>query len=386
MEDRQPREEEPMTSVAILVGGLAFIVLVSERFDRPSLMVLGCALIAVVGTWYLAGPTETKDAPPVSPVVNQRVPGPPVPRYTPNQDAQHLESPVPPPEPTKLDVVPPATNGFPSLGDPGGLFIARLPFQASGVVDDSFVSPPAVISDSFSLDHYEVRAASRLGKSHAYRREPRQDDYFVTTAAEDRYLVTLVADGLGSAKYSHYGSHWTCRLLAKSIDLHLRDSVGEIAPMIDRAALELKKHFDSHFQDESDINMLSTTIVGLIAPLSGGKGIGFRIGDSDLMVNSRTGWKSVFESPAVGMIADTATKAFPSTTTPEVTVVDIGSDCLLLGTDGVFGPLEQSPDVVGATFSTELGGPVDEVTFMRLIGFNRRGAHDDRTAVAVWPK
>lgn len=67
------------------------------------------------------------------------------------------------------------------------------------------------------LDHSEVQlgpfrlvAASRRGRSHANKSEFRDDDYALGHAPETGWLVVVVADGAGSAKFSRRGSQIAC--------------------------------------------------------------------------------------------------------------------------------------------------------------------------------
>jgi hypothetical protein len=57
---------------------------------------------------------------------------------------------------------------------------------------------------------YRVIAASRRGRSHANRGEFRDDAFVVGQAATTGWLVVVVADGAGSAKYSRRGAQLAC--------------------------------------------------------------------------------------------------------------------------------------------------------------------------------
>jgi len=250
--------------------------------------------------------------------------------------------------------------------------------------------PPGSIADAYSLDNYEVRGASRIGIAHAHAGEPRQDDYVITTADGGRYLVVVVCDGLGSAPQSHFGSHWTTRLLSESIDIITREKGKSHEPqdvgyMIARTEGMLRTQFDASFPG-GQIDSISTTLVALVLPVDGSDGYAFRIGDSDLMFVSETGWQSVFGNPNEGPLADSTTAAFPSTNQAQYKAVRSGGRCIVLATDGVAGPMLASPDVVGAGFIQYTEQPISESDFSLLVGFERKAALDDRTAVAVWRK
>ena len=205
-----------------------------------------------------------------------------------------------------------------------------------------------------------------------------QDDYCVASAAGGRYLVVVVADGHGAAENAHYGSYWASRLLAQSIDQHLRDGVPGIENMLERTRTELRQLFDLTFTDGTKLRTIATTLVGLIAPVDGGPAAGFRVGDSDLLIGGPDGWTSVFGAPS----GDPDT-VFPRTIEADVAPLELDQACMLLATDGVAGPLS-SNEGVAASFAEGLQGPVSEVEFDQLISFPLEEARGDRTAVGVW--
>ncbi len=58
-----------------------------------------------------------------------------------------------------------------------------------------------------------ILAASQRGRSHAHKGQFRDDDFFIATG--ERWQLTIVADGAGSAKYSRYGSYLVCQTVGK---------------------------------------------------------------------------------------------------------------------------------------------------------------------------
>lgn len=63
-----------------------------------------------------------------------------------------------------------------------------------------------------SLGPFRVISASRRGRSHANKGEFRDDDYSIGYAPETDWLIVVVADGAGSAKYSRRGSQIACEV------------------------------------------------------------------------------------------------------------------------------------------------------------------------------
>jgi serine/threonine protein phosphatase PrpC len=64
----------------------------------------------------------------------------------------------------------------------------------------------------FTLGDFRVIAASRRGRSHANKGDFRDDDFAVGYAESTGWLVVVVADGAGSAKYSRRGSQIACNV------------------------------------------------------------------------------------------------------------------------------------------------------------------------------
>ncbi|MGJ8641799.1 MAG: protein phosphatase 2C domain-containing protein [Luteolibacter sp.] len=66
--------------------------------------------------------------------------------------------------------------------------------------------------ESFNYPDFRVVAASRRGRSHANKGDFRDDDFAVGYAETTGWLVVVVADGAGSAKYSRKGSSIACKV------------------------------------------------------------------------------------------------------------------------------------------------------------------------------
>lgn len=64
--------------------------------------------------------------------------------------------------------------------------------------------------ESFNYPDFRVVAASRRGRSHANKGDFRDDDFAVGYAETTGWLVVVVGDGAGSAKYSRKGSSIAC--------------------------------------------------------------------------------------------------------------------------------------------------------------------------------
>jgi len=257
--------------------------------------------------------------------------------------------------------------------------LGQLPQDARVLSIETTVEPASNVGAAYTLGRFEVRAASRCGSDHVILGEARQDDFVVSQAADGRYLVVVVADGVGTAENAHFGSYWASRLLAQTIDRHLREGVPGIEKMLARTRDDLSELFDMRFTDGTKLRSIATTLVGLIAPIDGGPAAGFRVGTSDILVDGADGWTSLFGAPSV----EQAEAVFPRSIDADVAPIDFDVNCLLLAADGVSGPIAGN-GTVAESFSERLAAPIPEVEFDKLLSFPLEEARGDRTAVAVW--
>ena len=277
-----------------------------------------------------------------------------------------------------------ATAGYPTLGEPSRS-AGRVPHPnpARGLV------PSAFASDECEIGNVSVQAASRRGVSHSFSGEPRQDDFAIAGSRDGKAVFACVADGLGSGEQSELGSHWAVRLsitwLARNFrpdEPHQIDA-REFADQIARQMLTVCKRLLGPTFDQGSI---ATTLVAVALDTAAGSGVVIRIGDSTALVGEGLLPIGGGEADSQGPL-DSSTSALPMS--PEsvevfpITLPPIGP--LLLATDGLAGPILTAPDAVGSVFRRELRQPMeDALEFQRLVGFDRRGALDDRTGVALW--
>lgn len=392
------QERNPFVSIAALVVAMAVVAGLAARYGFNSGVAAVCIAIAVIGTWVLLSPQiETlESALPAGGTGSssraQTKPGNPVSAFTAKPDSaprEHLRS-TPRvavgfdnPDAPGSRLTPPAV--LPLVHDESILesvapvqALGQLPQDASALHVATTVEPASNISGAYTLGSFEIRGASRRGSDHMILNDARQDDYVVASAANGRYLVVVVADGEGSAENAHYGSYWSCRLLAQAIDQHLRDGVPGIEKMLERTRDELSQLFDMTFTDGTKMRTIATTLVGLIAPVDGGPAAGFRLGHGDILAAGPDGWTSVF-----GAVPEQPAAAFPRSVDAQVAPLQFDTNCLILATDGVSTPLATNVEVA-TSFTSGLQTPVSEVEFDQLLSFPLEEARGDRTAVGVW--
>lgn len=380
----EPQERNPFVSIGVLVVVLAAAAGLAARFGLNDVVTAVCVVVAILGTWLLLSPqTEVIESTlPAAGVAVAEAPPRQNLRSTPRvavgfdkgAGARHAGTP-----PARL---PALTHDPLRDDDDDGVApvraLGRLPQDAVALQVDTQVEPDGMISGAFTLGRFEVRAASRRGSDNVILDDPRQDDYVVAGAANGRYLVIVVADGEGSAEHARYGAHWTCRLLARAIDRHLRDGVPGIENMLDRTREDIGQLFEETFPAGTRMRTIATKLVGLIAPVESGPAAGFRVGDGDILVAHDDGWRSVFVTPAPDPDI-----VFPRSIAADVAALELDGRCLLLSSDGVSKPIAANPSVA-ATLHRGLRRPVSEVEFDQLLTFPLEEARGDRTAVGVW--
>lgn len=389
----ETQERNPFGPIAVLVVLMAIVAGLAMRFGFNSVVAAVCIGIAIVGTWILLSPQNEALQPVLGATAGGSSPAPSsgVSAFTASGEAAPRE---------RLRSTPRMAVGFtgaeaensndvvrlPETDD--DLFaesvapvraLGQLPQDARVLSVETTVEPASNISAAYTLGRFEVRAASRRGSDHTILGEHRQDDFVVAQAADGRYLVAVVADGHGAAENAHFGSYWASRLLAQTIDRHLREGVPGIEKMLARTRDDLSELFDMRFTDGTKLRSIATTLVGLIAPIDGGPAAGFRVGDSDILVDGPDGWSSLF-GPAS---AEQAEAVFPRNIDADVAPIDFDVNCLLLTTDGVAEPIATN-GAVAASYSGGLAAPIPEVEFDQLMAFPLEEARGDRTAVAVW--
>lgn len=311
---------------------------------------------------------------------------PPTPAPTP--DAPVAGSTTGPDDPTRRLPAPRGHDAEDSfhlvLGDPS---------RADGVPGELSIMPypytPGTEADQFTAGNWVVQARSSRGSSHVHGGDHRQDSYALAMSENGRFAIAVVSDGLGSARRSHFGSYWATRRasahLARELkaDTDVSALLREIPAIVASDMTGLASHLIA--AEPADI---AATLVMCVVPVDGPAPLWLaRVGDSDAMVLTENGaWASGFGGGDASAIETGTTDVLPHhPDRVEVRTID-GSKvrALLVATDGVSRVIENSPEIVGAEFAARLAEPVDPIEFQRVVDFRRRGAHDDRTAIAMW--
>ena len=234
------------------------------------------------------------------------------------------------------------------------------------------------------LAGFVVLGASVAGVSHRLANRRGEDCYgWVTNAAGPERLALVVADGVGSAGRGGEGA-----------EIAVRASLDYLAGCRDWGRVECGRAVAAANQALLDAaggsaGELSTT---LVVALVGRRDVLLeRVGDSTAWLLTGGKWRELFASPSDDVPTRAPTPALPSSPPGvEQASVQLGAGgVLVLVTDGVGDPLRDGPETVAPALAGVLQGTapgsLSPLELARAIDFSRRGCHDDRTLVAIWP-
>lgn len=257
-----------------------------------------------------------------------------------------------------------------------------------------------------------VAAISLRGNKHKLDAKPCQDAFNVQSAIDQsgaKYVVSVLCDGMSSARYSHYGARRTsqvlsdalCRIIENSeiVDINFVkaniESVLEICRQnVIPAELDLfgASGIDPTDAVDSDFN---TTVTFLIAPSTEGgmypKAIVGCIGDSPVFVlhNPEGVWEQVGVIDSTDELVNPATAAFPGSIAIAIDELDLRkNDVLVAMSDGVgnFINVRGNQTTLGTYLAKQWSTPVNMATFVNDVAFDLKSADDDRTVVAIWQR
>ncbi|GGQ00056.1 hypothetical protein GCM10010233_15820 [Streptomyces pseudogriseolus] len=260
--------------------------------------------------------------------------------------------------------------------------------------DEFAAFTPAVLLDGAEVGRLTVRATSVRGDSHNWEGSCRQDAMTVTRVGppEAELLLLAVADGVGSATYSHIGSYRVTRQAALHLDreaenIHaalIAHDEGELRAIANKAIAgavgELRIGQDH-----------ATTLHVLLIPTDARirERVLFSVGDGGLYVLRESRWESA--SPVDdGNLLDTRTEALPHAyrSVKAKLLHSTPGEVLLLGTDGITNPLTQRNPEFAQYLAHAWGGPeVPSLSdFLWQAQTRAKSYDDDRTVICVWEK
>ncbi|MET7764772.1 protein phosphatase 2C domain-containing protein [Streptomyces sp. NPDC005393] len=265
---------------------------------------------------------------------------------------------------------------------------------------------PVVLLDGAQIGRLTVRAASVRGDSHNWEGSCRQDAMAVTRIGppEAELLLLAVADGVGSALYSHVGSYQFSRLAAVYLDreaegihaaLYARDE-DELRVLATKAvagaAAELRsgwaraaQHQPRPYADQDYATTLHVLLIPTDARIR--DRVLCSVGDGGLFVLREGRWEHG-DPDGGGELLDTRTEALPHAyrSVKATLLRTVPGEVLLLGTDGITNPLTQKDPEFARRLANAWGGPeVPSLSdFLWQAQTRAKSYDDDRTVICVW--
>ncbi len=252
-------------------------------------------------------------------------------------------------------------------------------------------------------------AASVRGNKHRLDGTRCEDSFCLaagSTGSKNQFLVAVIGDGIGSAKFSAYGSSRATDLFATKLAAQLSGSEELESEVVETAATQLLPDVREAVRswttndylaptgppDDVDPSTLETTLSFAVIPAqvnNDGDSRSFYwgvIGDSPIFKLSVEGWEKV-STGVDGEVLDSATQALHSATRVVTGTGSIANnEVLILVSDGVGNFLTSANGTlaVGRELARRWLRPVKIEPFISDLMFDFRSADDDRTAVVCW--
>lgn len=240
---------------------------------------------------------------------------------------------------------------------------------------------PAVVLDGVAAGAYCVAAASLAGTAHLVAGSVRQDTYdFIATVTGG--LVVVVADGLGSKKYSQVGARLFCEgVLLAANDLAANDAAEGIlsgSALMSAGAAHASQIANSAYRLDDD----EISFVAAVAVFESNSCEIVRIGDVSAFAVSAEGQVDELFAADAGFVNEVQSLLPGSSSGTEQHAVS-RAGIVAVVTDGLANDLRTS-----AAIRSWLGGrwhtPLGPYAMGESLRYRRQGSHDDRTAVVVW--
>ena len=257
-----------------------------------------------------------------------------------------------------------------------------------------------------------IAAASLRGNKHKLDAKPCQDAFNVQSALDKsgaKYVVSVLCDGMSSARYSHYGARRTsqvlsdalCRIIENSYTVDIEFVNANIEQLLESCRQKVlpteidlfgASGIDPNEVVDSDFN---TTVTFLIAPSGPGeinsKAIVGCIGDSPIFVlhGAEGMWEQIGVIDSADELVNPATAAFPGSIAIAIDELELlKGDVLVAMSDGVgnFINVRGNQTLLGTYLAKQWSTPVNMATFVNDVSFDMKSADDDRTVIAIWQR
>ncbi|MFJ4467879.1 protein phosphatase 2C domain-containing protein [Streptomyces sp. NPDC089424] len=253
-------------------------------------------------------------------------------------------------------------------------------------------SLPGMRADGGLLGDRWLGAASLAGQSHLNCGTTAQDAYQFTLSDDGSLLLAAVCDGLGSRPLtSQLGATLMASLLcevartvtAASLAVDPPAVLGRVLEAACAQAARLRAAGMPGLTDKD----LSCTAALVLLPAAG-TGWAARVGDCAVMRLDGKEWNTVFprDNGPVNRVSAALPHAAPAEVAEYASLdEEHAGTCLILASDGLAEDAFGSP-AVRAWLAERWSQPCDAMAMADSLRYRRRGSHDDRTALVVWPR
>lgn len=243
-------------------------------------------------------------------------------------------------------------------------------------------TPPHIAAHGLDLEGLAARAVSFQGSGHAACGEPRQDSFALEHG--DTWIVAVVADGIGSRRWSHIGSAATANAVAAALAAGADPNEPQV----------LLQSADSACHDaavatgvnpEDTATTLTLVVINAVPEPDGSRHCLIQAaGDSPALLLDPASRKWTYITPRGDSPANVVTQWIPGrhdaafhacVSLPPGTV-------LVLATDGFTVPLDDGTGILGQDLAARWEEPRELLQFTVDLSFG--GYHDDKTIIALW--
>lgn len=259
------------------------------------------------------------------------------------------------------------------------------------------------VLDGADLPGLVIRGASLRGDMHRYEGTTRQDAmgvYHVSDGGTEAYLA-CVADGVGSAPFSQFGSAQVCELAKAELEAD-----GRLTALLSpQSASDLRDHCERIVTalaaqlavkaDNAGLarGAVSTTLAAAVVEANPARPAdrryaAFAVGDSPAFLIRGGQFNPLFRDQHQGEITGTETSALPTAIRHGQALTASGSllpgEVLLICTDGLSNPMRGDETKKHLLTSWTEREPPSVLEFGGQLSFRAKSHDDDRTAVCFW--
>ncbi|GAA3696269.1 hypothetical protein GCM10022224_072390 [Nonomuraea antimicrobica] len=240
-----------------------------------------------------------------------------------------------------------------------------------------------------------VRAATVRGRTHSFRGETRQDAYGVRLSSDERWVIAVVADGLGSARHAEIASTVAVGAALDGIDCALRSGerpqnwdwktvLAYVSDTVRRTTESLGSPRPGTNTERAPSARPGTTLTVAVLPSEGeGQAVCAAVGDSPAILVTGGQWQALACGRGGG---DNVTAAIPGDLADiQVQVFSWrAGDLLVLSSDGFAAGVAGGQTPLAQRLSQTWRTPPSLLDFVREVDFRLSTFDDDRTVVAIW--